>query len=446
MSNNAFYKNNDNNNKNYKNIKEKEIEKENEEQNADECRNIINVDNSFPTSNSLVLSSTNNTLTDLLTHIIELQARLEYIEQALAPANILKITPITSMIYKNDECKSGISKIYRKWVAYMNYVSETGITSVMDTFFKIDYFIFEQYFQEKFNNGIYFIQLGQTPEETVNMYKTDKEQYIISKAIEGDRDQLYNFKCSADKEYVSTLYLENNVYIIYNPWELNTLLLSSSTSTSTTCSQNKNKNKNKNTLYTSYPLHDNINLDKNIIGPMDSNVIGITARPQTEAMNAINTMDATFPSTTSGNLYHNQILQQTQQTQNTPQTQPQPQTQTQTHTRDTHSDSHTTSLHLTPLDMRSMVIGTQRPLYNTIVDTGTLNEFNCSLYGFGSNVLDITLVLVHAMCHLKCDIETNNLYQRTGAKKHGYHFVKQFVNFVPSALYGHRCFPLLTIS
>lgn len=302
-------------------------------------------------------------------------ARVNLIERALAPANIIKATPITSMIYQTEECKKGVSVIYDKWIQYMNRIAERGVTSLVDAFWVADEHIFEGYFRERYNRGgkFHFIPLNKDAyPPTYSSSYSPAERYLLNETLSRDRDAKNNLSNPSDKEYASALFdaATNSILLVYFPDEIAAIM------------SNSNMNNDSNNIYSPY-VHPSVDMNRSVIGTLDASAVGVTI-----------------------NQHH--------------------------------------QLYPTHLDLRRAVLGTQRPLYNTIVDTRVWNEFNSTLYGHGASTLNISLILVHVMCHLKCDIETNNVCRRE-KRHHGYEFVERFVNLLPPALYGHPACPLLTI-
>ena len=94
-------------------------------------------------------------------------------------------------------------------------------------------------------------------------------------------------------------------------------------------------------------------------------------------------------------------------------------------------------------DRRFVVLGAQRPLFNTTVDMTTVNHFNnASSYGAGGpGIVNISLIIFHCMLHLKCEFDDD----KKDHKNHTDEFLNEFINFLPSALFGHPLLPKVTM-
>lgn len=80
--------------------------------------------------------------------------------------------------------------------------------------------------------------------------------------------------------------------------------------------------------------------------------------------------------------------------------------------------------------------------YNTIIDANLINAFDHNLYSIGEAQLNVTMILYHAMLHLKIDLSKPN----NTDLGHGRSFINEFINFTPSVLYGHFTWPTLTVN
>lgn len=90
-------------------------------------------------------------------------------------------------------------------------------------------------------------------------------------------------------------------------------------------------------------------------------------------------------------------------------------------------------------DRRFVVLGAHRPLFNSTIDTSVVNHFNSTLYGVGQSLINISLIIFHAMLHIKCELEHKN------HRKHTDGFLNEYINFLPSVLFGHALLPRVTI-
>ena len=97
-------------------------------------------------------------------------------------------------------------------------------------------------------------------------------------------------------------------------------------------------------------------------------------------------------------------------------------------------------------DKRQIIIKNTKPLYNTLVDLVTLNKLNSSLYKFNPLLFNLSLIIFHAMLHIKRDITANNNNNYDPSFPHDNLFLKEYINYTPSVLYGHPMIPPLTLS
>ena len=65
-----------------------------------------------------------------------------------------------------------------------------------------------------------------------------------------------------------------------------------------------------------------------------------------------------------------------------------------------------------------------------------MNKLNSTLYGLNPSLLNLSLIIVHAMLHLKCN---NN------KKEHDSLFMQQLINYIPSISFGHPLISFLTL-
>ena len=294
-------------------------------------------------NNSLSSSSSYQDQIDVLSK------RLTDIENALSSTNIVKATPIISVISGDMNCLNYINKICTNWINYMSYIgnnNSAAMCNVDHLFWILDHFIFEDYFlQLKNQYQFHFISI----DTIVNI--TEEQNKLVKEALEG-RD-LQN------KEYVVTLIKNSNIYIFYFFEELYKLC---NTNTMMNINNNDNNIQLKNNR-----LHPSISLDNSLIGNLDSKFI--------------------------------------------------------------HMDNNN-NLN----DKRYRVIGSRRPYFNSLIDISNMNKLNSTLYGLNPALLNLSLIIVHAMLHLKCN-----------KKEHDSSFMKQLMNYIPSVFFGHPMVPLWTL-
>ena len=92
-------------------------------------------------------------------------------------------------------------------------------------------------------------------------------------------------------------------------------------------------------------------------------------------------------------------------------------------------------------DRRFVILGSERPLFNTTVITPALNNLNNTLHNIGAAPLNFSIPIFHAMLHLRCFIETGSY-----SLDHDVRFIQELLNFTPSVLFGHSLLPNVTIS
>ena len=96
-------------------------------------------------------------------------------------------------------------------------------------------------------------------------------------------------------------------------------------------------------------------------------------------------------------------------------------------------------------DKRQIIIKNTKPLYNTLVDVDILDKLNSTLYKYNPALFNLSLIVFHAMLHIKKDI-INQTSTYDPSSPHDELFVKEYINYTPSALYGHPMIPPLTLS
>ena len=334
---------------------------------------------------------------DLQKKIDVLSTRLNYIEASLAPANILKATPITSLVMGDTKCLYRIRDIYSKWINYISHLAHSNnnnnnTLTVEKVFNLLDQYIFEGYFQNlKKQYLIEFVKIN---------YYDDGDDYsseqirILKQALEKDRS--YNFKLlyPENNEHVSVLVENNRIFLVYFFQELQEIVKLETTTTSTTTTTPTNSEDFQ--FYYYGKLHPILSLNKDIIGNPDINSIKIFNNEKDNSLNI------------SSNFIK---------------------------------------------DKRHNILGSRRTLYNTLIDIDSLNKFNSKLYNFNQILLNLSLIVYHAMLHIKCDVSSSSLQSTTTTttptpaahREHDSLFMKQFLNYTPSVLFGHPLIPQFTL-
>lgn len=96
-----------------------------------------------------------------------------------------------------------------------------------------------------------------------------------------------------------------------------------------------------------------------------------------------------------------------------------------------------------PVEKGVLFMGSGGILYNTIVNASLIDKFDQNFYSMGATQLNVSMILYHAMLHLKTRLTSQN------ANTENFHdrsFINEFVNFTPSVLYGHFTLPELTLN
>lgn len=99
--------------------------------------------------------------------------------------------------------------------------------------------------------------------------------------------------------------------------------------------------------------------------------------------------------------------------------------------------------HNNRIDKRFKVLGAHRILYNTYINASTGKIFNTSLQGMGISALNICVILIHAMLHLKCLLE-KNISPIENMRHSNKSFITEVIKYLPSTLYGHPMLPIVT--
>ena len=315
-----------------------------------------------------------------------LSNRLKIIEDVLSSGIIIKAKPVMSIIMGDKNCMDKFNKIYKLWIDYISTIANSSIDiqyNVENLFWHLDKFIFHHYFHNHRENGKYIYEFSNVDFKTFEY--TNIQLDIIKKAFTKDRNEYYNLLYPHNKEFISTLILENRIFLFYFENELYNI------SNNTTSGNNFDHNAISNKMdfqFSDGKLHPALSLNNNVIGNPDLDIIKLNSGE--------NIFD--FPNVR---------------------------------------------------DKRQLIIQNMKPLYNSLVDLTTLNKLNSTLYKFNPILLNLSLIIYHAMLHLKIDIEngvTNNIgHKYDPTCPHDALFLKEYINFTPSALYGHPMIPPLTL-
>lgn len=315
---------------------------------------------------------TSNSLDNFKMRLSVLEMKVERIYKALSSTNIIKATPLKTLIFHDvDKCQESVSNIYNSWIRYLSNMgsgnSYGGIT-FNNIFANIDKYIFNYFFlnYQRINNLEIVIK---------HFSKNDKFGDIEKRILSFNRyvDSL-ELKIPENKEFVSVATDGKKIYIYYFPQELSTICMNDYGATTTTTSTRVDPD-----LQLTQNLHQSMSLNENVVNQIDNK--GLSVGISNDGNKLIN------------------------------------------------------------MDRRFVVLSAERPLFNTTVDVSTLNTLNDTLYGIGPAILNYTLIIFHAMLHLKCFLDTKSNY----CLDHGEGFIHQLINYTPSTLFGHSLFPPMTL-
>ena len=213
----------------------------------------------------------------------------------------------------------------------------------------------------------------------INKEYTMVDMEYINKCLIPDRDDHHNLKKPSDKEFISSLVSGKQVFMMYYPYEIQQQQQSPSPPQLSPFPK-------KNPVQLKTPLHPELSLTKSIVSEIDSSSIGIKSNDNLQ-------LETTSSSSS--------------------------------------------------LDKRLIILGSQRPLYNSIVDINQIDTYQESLFSMGEPALRLALMVYHAMIHIKTDMSLPEESNKN--RGHSNEFLEHFVNYTPSALFGHYMFPPLTI-
>ena len=338
-----------------------------------------------------------------LTYKIDLLTkRLNLLESIFKSSNIIKAKPVMSIVSGDINILNKINSIYEKWITYMSKTANSNTINfnVYEIFWQLDNFIFNKYFLSLYDRNIYIFEFVNVNFEN-NSY-TENQKFIIKKGLGKNRNQNFKLLHPHHKEYISTLKIEERFFLIYFEDELNKIInidnkngkntTAISINDVTTTTTNDNNNTNIYDLqFTDKQIQSNLSLDKDVVGEIQINNIDIKKENDENNVFEIPTL----------------------------------------------------------IDKRQLILQNKQPLYNTLVDVNILNKLNSTLYRFNPTLLNLSLIVFHAMLHIKRDISiinNNSIDNYDPYYPHDNFFIKEYLNYTPSALYGHAMIPPLTLS
>ena len=288
-----------------------------------------------------------------------LEAQVEKLYNALEFSNVIKATPIISLVYANDnpkKCHDFVTVIYDKWIAYLTEgcQSPTGL-NFLDIFHNIDRYIFDNYFKEYVQN--HNLEMKVVP------ILDNKNNHNLDNNIEG---------YDSNNEFVSIVLENDKIIARYNQRDLSRVCTNERIN-----NENGNNNNNPNDVQLTNPLHPHLSKNKSLIDQIDKRGVFV-------------------------NFNNRRLVNE---------------------------------------DRRFVILGSERPLFNTTVFTSSLNNLNDALHNTGAPPLNFSITIFHAMLHLKCFLEKGNY-----CYDHDVNFISELINFTPSVLFGHFLLPPVSIS
>lgn len=156
-----------------------------------------------------------------------LEKRLSRIERTMASSKgrVFKATPLVSLIYTDKLAKRRIDNIYQNWIAYMNYLSRNNLNgiTISETFWNIDSFIFEKFFSTYFVTNhlkISFVPLSTNVPLNAQYNNENKFLDILKNTLNKSRNPDYTLIRPNEKEYITTVFVKDTIYVLYFPEEL----------------------------------------------------------------------------------------------------------------------------------------------------------------------------------------------------------------------------------
>lgn len=320
-----------------------------------------------------------------------LTKRLNILESILTSNRIIKAKPVLSIISGNIHCLNKINNIYENWINYISNITNAYEINynVQSLFWKLDYFIFNNYFLSLIDTRQYIFEFVNVDFEN-NTY-TDEQYDIIKRVLHKNRNNNFKLLYPHHKEYISIAIINNRIFLVYFEDELYKIVNYDY--------NNKNNNDNKDFQFCEKQIHSNFSFNNDVTGEVEINVVNLKKNNMTTSSN-----------------------------------------------RNNNNNSKNDSLELSDIvDKRQLILQNKKPLYNTLVDIEILNKLNSSLFRFNPVFLNLSLIIFHAMLHMKKDI-INNDNNYDPCFPHNSFFMKEYLNFTPSALYGHAMIPPLTLS
>ena len=198
---------------------------------------------------------------NLLLKIEALNAKLQYLESFLLPNNIIKATPIISVISGDKNCLVKINQIYNKWIQFILSItnSQNLDCNIPNIFSLLDHFIFDKYFSQLENKYIFeFVDCDSYMENASEM-----QNQIINSAL----SKFQNTDINLNREYISYLITNSNIFLVYSYSQLQPIV---------NHNNNNDNNDNIDFHFSNKRLHPTMAFDDNLIGEVDRKVINVS--------------------------------------------------------------------------------------------------------------------------------------------------------------------------
>ena len=289
-----------------------------------------------------------------------------------------------SIITGNKQCLNKINSIYETWINYVSTVANSNDIhyNVNQLFWQLDHFIFNSYFYNLMNNKEYIIEFVDVDFKNNNY--TINQLDIINKALNKNRNEKLKLLYPHHKEYISSIIINNRIFITYIKDELYKICNIDNNN------NNNNDNNNSNDddfQFSNGKIHSALSFNNDITKNIEINALDFKKENNIDILDISNIKDK-----------------------------------------------------------RQVILQNKKPLYNSLTDIVLLNKLNSSLYRFNPVMLNLSLIIFHSMLHIKRDIDNNNGKNSYDALyPHDSHFLKEYLNFTPPALYGHSMIPPLTL-
>ena len=374
--------------------------------NKEKNNKLIYIGNYTGTNDSLIDKND----IDLQHKVDVLTKRLNFLESTLRSSKIIQAKPVLSIVWTEISCLNRINNIYEKWIKYISTIANSYEVNydVGTLFWQLDYFIFDQYFSSLTTKSQYILEFVNVSENRADY--TDYQWNIVVNGMRKNRNENFKLLHPHHKEYISVFIENNRIFLLYFQEELSNVI------------SIENRNIYNNTAacdlqFTDKTIHPQISLNNDVTGDIEIN--NITLRKKQDKRE-------------NGEGEEGRGGGGGRETFN-----PRMTTEETANNNDIFEFSNL-------IDKRQLILQNKQPLYNTLVDMRVFNKLNSTLFRFNPALLNLSLIIFHAMLHIKRDIDNDNT-NYDSYYPHDSLFTMQYISFTPSALYGHTMLPPLTL-